>query len=218
MVKSWDMCIKGFNRWRSCALLPGNDVSPSISSPLCLSFGFFDRGGPNVNLIWSDVWQRRVSEWEWGSWFWAVCVCVCVSVHGRCDGKLGLLSKGGEGWVDGDGGARRRGEGLMGGKTGGCVCREGSDRVCEVSQWGEQLDWGTATLPTLSSLSRINETVLPARIHERTGLPHTLPPIHTLSVSDLHRHDRPPPCHIYPQQCRGEWRLLLVTNRRATSE
>lgn len=103
-----------------------------------------------------------------------------------------------------------------------------SDRVSEGSLWGEQLDWGAATLPTLSSLSRINDGVRPIRIHERAGRPsartwprthaHTPTASHTLSVSDLHRHDRPPPCHIYPQQCRGEGRLLLVSNKRPTLE
>lgn len=29
--------------------------------------------------------------------------------------------------------------------------------VSNMSQWGEQLDWGAATLPTLSTLSRIND-------------------------------------------------------------
>lgn len=47
---------------------------------------------------------------------------------------------------------------------------------------------------------------------------HTPTASHTLTVSDLHRHDRPPPCRIYPRQCGGEGRLLLVSNKRATSE
>lgn len=90
--------------------------------------------------------------------------------------------------------------------------------------WGEQLDLGAATLPTLSFLSRIDDDVRPVQIHERAGLPyarahaHTPTASHAPSVSDLHRHDRPPPCHIYPRQCRGEGRLLLVSNKRATSE
>lgn len=56
-----------------------------------------------------------------------------------------------------------------------------------------------------------------ARARPRTHA-HTPTASHTLSVSDLHRHDRPPPCHIYPQQCGGEEQLLLVSNKRATSE
>ena len=129
---------------------------------------------------------------------------------GVCDGEIGARERR---WR----GLSRWGEGVTGGKTGGCV----SDRVSEVSPWGEQLDRGAATLPTLSSLSRIDDDVRPIRIHERAGFAHmhTLPPPRTLSpASDLHRHDRPPPCHIYPQQCEGEGRLLLVSNKRATSE
>lgn len=163
MVKSWDMCIKGFNRWRSCALLPGNDVSPSISFPPCLSFGLFDRGGPNVNLIWSDVWQGWVSEWEWGFGFWVVSVCVCWGG----DGKLGLVSEGRAGWGD----QRWRGDGWEGGR----VCVGAGSRIgclkC-LCGGGEQLDWGAATLPTLSSLSRINGHVRPRPIHVRAGLPY----------------------------------------------
>lgn len=45
--------------------------APPSHSPLlhCLSFGLFDRGEPNVNLIWSDVWQGWVSERGWGPGF-----------------------------------------------------------------------------------------------------------------------------------------------------
>lgn len=52
----------------------------------------------------------------------------------------------------------------------GAVLGGGSDRVSEGSQWGEQLDWGAATLPTLSPLSRINDRARPTLIHERAGL------------------------------------------------
>lgn len=87
-------------------------------------------------------------------------------------------------------GMEGRGGGVTGGKTGGCVLRGESDRVSEVSLWGEQLDWGAATLPTLSSLSRINDDVRPIRIHERAGLlcarawpPHTCTHSHRLTHS-----------------------------------
>lgn len=83
-------------------------------------------------------------------------------------------------------------------------------------------------MPTLSSLSRINDCVRPRLIHEHVGLTyarawhhthaHTPTASHTLPMSHLHRHYRPPPCHIYPSQCGGEDQLLLVSNKRATSE
>ena len=41
------------------------------------------------------------------------------------------------------------------------VCWGGADRVSEVSLRGEQLDRGAATLPTLSSLSRIDDDARP---------------------------------------------------------
>lgn len=47
---------------------------------------------------------------------------------------------------------------------------------------------------------------------------HTSTVSHALRVSDLHRHDRPPPCNIYPRQCGGEEQLLLVSNKRETFE
>lgn len=57
------------------------------------------------------------------------------------------------------------------GRQKGCVLWGESARVSEGSQWGgEQLDWGAATLPTLSPLSRINDYVRPILIHERAGL------------------------------------------------
>lgn len=86
-----------------------------------------------------------------------------------------------------------------------------SDRVSEVSLWGEQLDWGAATLPTLSSLSRINDDLRPIRIHERAGLPytkawppthmHTLPPPHTLS-----------PCLIYTDMISPRHATFILNN------
>lgn len=44
-------------------------MSAPISFPLCSSFSFSDKGRPNVNLIWSDVWRRWVNETDWASWF-----------------------------------------------------------------------------------------------------------------------------------------------------
>ena len=79
---------------------------------------------------------------------------------------------------------RRRGEGGDGWE---------SDRgVWSVSVWGgggEQLDWGAATLPTLSSLSRINDSVRPVPLHvcvDRHA--HTLPPPHTHTHTYTHTH------------------------------
>lgn len=116
---------------------------------------------------------------------------------------------------------RRWGEGATGGNVGGCVLNGEPDSVSEVSLWGEQLGWGPATLPTLSSLSRINDGVRPISIHVHVSRLYTRTHLHhlaALTMSDLHRHAQPPPCHIYPQQCEGEGRLLLVSNKRVTSE
>lgn len=137
------------------------------------------------------------------------------------DGKLSLRAKVEkaelmvtEGW---GGGLNER----VTSRKGGSVLGWGSYRVSDVSLRGEQLYWGAATLPTLSSLSRINDGV---RIHECAGLlivhthMHTLPSPHTISMSDLYRRAQPLLCHIYPQQCGGEGRLLLVSNKRVTSE
>lgn len=76
---------------------------------------------------------------------------------------------------------------MTGGKTGGCVLWGESDRMSEVYLWGEQLDWGAATLPTLSSLSRINDYVRPTLIHEprlyTSVAPHTCTHSHRLAHS-----------------------------------
>lgn len=77
---------------------------------------------------------------------------------------------------------RRWGEGVTGGKAGGCVGGGGADRVSEVSLRGEQLDRGAATLPTLSSLSRIDDDVRPICVHERASVaPHTCTHSHRLA-------------------------------------
>lgn len=66
-----------------------------------------------------------------------------------------------------------RQEGVLGG---------GADRVSEVSLRGEQLDRGAATLPTLSSLSRIDDDVRPICVHERASVaPHTCTHSHCLA-------------------------------------
>lgn len=120
-----------------------------------------------------------------------------------------MRMEGQEGW----------GEWVTGGKKGGCALLWESEPV---SLWGEQLDWGAATLPTLSSLSRINDDVPPIPIHVHGSLlyirVHTHAASRPLTVSDLHRHAQPQPCHIYPQQCEGEGQLLLVSNKGVTSE
>lgn len=63
---------------------------------------------------------------------------------------------------------------------------------------GEQLDWGAATLPTLSSLSRINDGVRPLSIHELAGLlrthMHALPPPRTHPPRLIYT-DMLSPCH-----------------------
>lgn len=74
---------------------------------------------------------------------------------------------------------------------GGVCCGGVSDRMSEMHLWGEQLDQGATTLPTLSSLSRINGsmyapsssvTVQASLRHEHgPAHMHTLPPSHTLS-------------------------------------
>lgn len=88
-----------------------------------------------------------------------------MGVHGFVGSVLG--SGGGEGWA---GGARRWDDGWE------------SDGMSEVYLWGEQLDQGAATLPTLSFLRRINDCVRPVLVRGCAGLTHmhALPPPRTL--------------------------------------
>lgn len=114
------------------------------------------------------------------------------AVAGGSDGKLRLRAKVEkaelmvtEGW---GGGLNER---VTSRNMGASVLGWGSYRVSDVSLRGEQLDWGAATLPTLSSLSRINDGV---RIHECAGLlvAHT----HTHTCTRSHRLTQSP-CLIY---------------------
>lgn len=101
---------------------------------------------------------------------------------------------------------------MTGGSQMGC-----QQRICGGSSWIRALPLCQHCL----FLRRINDCVRPVFVRECAG-PHThvrTPTAsHTFPASDLHRHNRPPPCHIYPQQCGGEEPLLLVCNKQRTSE
>lgn len=89
---------------------------------------------------------------------------------------------------------------------------------------GEQLDRGAATLPTLSSLSRINDGVRLRACVEPTrtctcSRPLTHTHTHTRpSVSDLHRHPRPQRAAFILDNVKGRVDCFWFSNKRAACE